>query len=270
MEGGADRLGGGYRVKSIRQVRNYLYMVQLVFMVGITGYLIWSSGLASLKPFYLPINTFVYLLLVSGIIFAVEGMVFRTLTMKFTPNKSSRYYMSKKSVDEALMIMVVALIIGLLLFLPYFPNALENTMTGDVIIGNTHEFIDRDALGLTIISSVTFTPHNGEPDVYIVSDVYYQQYQGNMEMLSVYRMNAQTKVNETFTVPLPDDQYTVYHIVVDGDASDSAHATLTRSASQTFLDYFPFFMFLFVAIYGVWLVYLLPIRKQYAKDAIYK
>ena len=91
----------------IRQTKIYLYAVQLVLILAIVIYLLEAESGFSLKPFYLPLDSFIYFVILMLLLFNIEGCFFRGLEMRVIKADSSRYYMSKRSIRRGLAIIAI-------------------------------------------------------------------------------------------------------------------------------------------------------------------
>lgn len=260
-----EALEGGGRLANIRRIKTYLYVIQTVMVLGIAIYLIVTGNGFSLRPFYLPINSFLYFLLIMGLVASIEGFIFRSLEMKFSKSASSKYYMAKMAQRRAAVIVLICGMLFLLVALPYMPNAAEDLLREERSTSGETIFTNKDPLGIISLTDVQLSSED-EVEAYIVSDPNYQLYSGNMEMLRLHRINPQYLVNGTVDFAFPVAELGDYHLVVEGG---ELGFVLERNISQTFLDFFPLMMLIYVIVYAGWSFYLIPVKKDYSKGAIY-
>jgi hypothetical protein len=281
MIAGREALEGGTRLVHVRRTKKILYIVQLAILLGATILFIVVDGRVTMKPFYLPINSFIYFVLLMGLIFAVESFFFRMLEMRFIKSSSTKYYISKMAIRRALVVIAVAAVVIVLLWVPAISNALSDVMDTSGTLVNDHSqtatayvtFYDRDALGLRSVNQISVSS-NGEPaNVYIVAESFFLANQNNFSALQTYRVNVYSyNVLSSPLIPVGGLQYGKYYLVLDTAHSSAAQVqyTIHSYMSPTFLSYVPFFALLFVVAYGAWIVYLTPYKRKYGAGAIYK
>ncbi len=257
----------------IRRTKTLLYVVQIALIFGIAIFLLETAGEFSLKPLFLPINSFIYFVILMGIIFTIESFIFKRLEIRFTDSISSKYYMAKMASRRAMVIIAIALIVILLLWLPPVTNSIEGALITESMVNGTSSFYNKDPLGLTATEKVTLRAQGGEAQVYVVSEEYYLAYSNNMDSLRFFRINAQNYVvNSEVTFAFPEGGYEKFYVITD-DRYSSAEAvsyTLHQDLSPTFMDFVPLFALLFIVTNAAWIAYLIPLRKRYSVGAIYK
>ncbi|MCQ5376149.1 MAG: hypothetical protein NO474_06095 [Methanomassiliicoccales archaeon] len=276
MEGGREALEGGWRLTRIRRIKSYLYMIQVIFAIVAVVILIFSEEAFSLKPFYLPINSFIYFLLLMGVIIAAESFYFRTLEIRFARSTSSKSLMAKRFIRRGIIIIGICVAVIIILKVPFIYNAFENAMSASGTVSSVAEFNNKDHLGLIAVNRITIESDGNAANVYVVNSDYYSTYASDLETLKLYRINyleySVDANNPTITFSFPDTKYDTFYIVVqhlDNDPSPLSY-TLHKNISSIFLDYVPLFALLFIIVYAVAIVYLLAIRKKYAGESIYR
>ncbi|HTY46081.1 MAG TPA: hypothetical protein VMB46_00240 [Methanomassiliicoccales archaeon] len=284
MLSGRDELAGGARLAQVRLVKRRLYLVQLAIVIIVPIIVILLEGRASLVPFYLPINSFIYFILLMALIIVVESFVFKILEMRLLRSSSAKYYIAKTSIRNGIVIIVVCAAVIFLLWAPFVSQSLENAFSTSATLvnnGAVHvsdssslQFYDRDSLGILSVDQLTITASGGDAVVYVVSDAVYSNpnVQSNVSLLATYRINvAQDHANPTVQIDMSGLPYGKYHAVVDTQLSSAPEVQVTvhTSYSPTFLSYVPFFALLFVIAYAGWIVYLTPMMRKYSRQAIY-
>jgi len=276
-----EEMSGGYRLASIRQTRRNLYIVEFAILLAAVAVVIIMEGRASLVPFYLPINSFIYFVLLMGLIVVIEGFFFRALEMRFIKSASTKFYICKTGIRSAIIAIIICVIVILVLWLPFIHDAIEDASgtTGNMInTGSTsateyYNFYDRDSLGFMTVSEIEITAFQGEARVYLVSEQYFDDHKDDLSDLASYRINGGDYIaNPSLTIEVEGLPYGSYYLVFDTEASEATSITysINSSISDTFLSYVPFFILLYAVAYAVWLIYLMPLKKKYAEAAIYR
>jgi hypothetical protein len=280
MISGKEALAGGYRLANIRRVKRYLFIAQIIIMILIPIIVVLIEGRASLVPFYLPINSFIYFILLMALIMVVEGFVFKMLEMRLLQSPSAIYYIAKKAIQRGLIVIAVALLVVFLLWTPFMSQAIENSFNQNETLNNTNStsasvfivFYDRDPLGLEAVDRISVTALNGPARVYLVSEKNYLNYSYDLSQLITYRINSQDYIaDDHLTIPLNPLPYGKYYLILDTVRSDASAVNIIihKALSPTFLSYVPFFALMFIGAYGAWMAYMWPMKRKYASGAIY-
>jgi hypothetical protein len=276
MEKGRVALEGGWRLERIRRMKLYLYIIQIVLAVAITVFLIVIGKGFSLKPFYLPINSFIYFVLLMGLIIGAESFFFRVLEIRLSQSASSKYYMAKKFTRRAIIIIVISVVVVVLLWVPFISQAIEDQLSDTGNVGNVKDFTNKDPLGLTGVDRITIRSIGKTANVYVVSESNYVDNADNMSHLADHRINSNNyyvDVNHpSFSFAFPDTIYGTYYIVVEdlGGTPTQISYTLQKNISSTTLDSVPIFALMFAFIYAFAIVYLSFLRRKHIKGAIYR
>jgi uncharacterized membrane protein len=271
---------GGYRVASIRRVKKYLYIVQILIILVFATYLILAGGGFSLKPFYLSVNSFIYFVLIMLLVIAVESFVFMSLEMRFIKSDSTKQYQAKQQIRRSAYVIVVCAVVVFVLWAPFITSALENSMSSsDSIVADsknvaeTKNFFNDDPLGITAVKTVTFVS-SGPATVYIVSEANWLQFGGlAKDMVGQYRINTnQYTVNTTLTINLPELAHSKYYVLAYSDTGEPVTISykLTSGFSPTLYSFVPIIALLFIVAYGGWGAYLTFRSSRYTKGAIYR
>ncbi len=280
MLSGKEALAGGYRLANVRRVRRYLFIIQIIILILIPIIVILIEGRASLVPFYLPINSFIYFILLMALIMSVEAFFFKLLEMRLIRSPSTNYYIAKNAIRNGLVVVLVAAVVIVLLWTPFMALAIEDTFNHTETIHNNNSttpsqfilFYDRDSLGLGAVDKITVTSSTGSARVYLVSEKNYVAYSSDLSQLIPYRINSQDYiVDQQLTIPVNPLPFGKYYLVLDTVRSEASSVSVTihSAISPTFLDYVPFFALLFIVAYGGWMAYMLPVKRKFAGGAIY-
>jgi hypothetical protein len=273
---------GGYRVASIRRVKKYLYIVQILIILVFATYLMLAGGGFGLKPFYLSINSFIYFVMIMLLVIAVESFVFTSLEMRFMKSNSTKRYLSKIQIRRAAYVIGVSAVIVFVLWAPFITQALENTMSSSdsliadsVFVADSRNFYNDDPLGVTAIKTATFES-TGAATVFIVSEANWLQFGGlAKDIVGQYRINTnQFLVNTTLTISFPELAHSKYYLLAYSETGTPVTITykLSSGISPTLYSFVPVLALLFIVAYGIWGAYLTFRSNAYSKSAgaIYK
>ena len=280
MLNGKEALAGGYRLANVKRVKRFLFIIQTMILILIPIIVVLIEGRASLVPFYLPINSFIYFILLMALIMVVEGFVFKLLEMRLIQSPSSIYYIAKKAIQRGLVVIAISALVIVLLWAPFISQAIENSFNQTASLSNTNStaasqyvvFFDRDPLGLVAVDRITVTSFNGPARVYLVSESNYLLYSGDLSQLIPFRINSQNYVvDDQLMISLNPLPYGKYYLVLDTELSEatSVDVIVHKAISPTFLSYVPFFALLFIVAYGGWIAYMWPLKRKYSSGAIY-
>jgi hypothetical protein len=261
---------GGYRVASIRRVKKYLYIVQILIILVFATYLMLAGGGFGLKPFYLSINSFIYFVMIMLLVIAVESFVFTSLEMRFMKSNSTKHYLSKLQIRRAAYVIGVSAVIVFVLWAPFITTAFENSMSSrdsfiadSVFVADSRNFYNDDPLGVTAIKTATFES-TGAATVFIVSEANWLQFGGQAkEIVGQYRINT-----------FPELSHSKYYILAYSETGTPVTISykLSSGISPTLYSFVPVLALLFIVAYGVWGAYLTLRSSSYSKGAgaIYK
>ncbi|MFP4169481.1 MAG: hypothetical protein ACLFUV_00420 [Methanomassiliicoccales archaeon] len=272
MEGGREALEGGFRMAKLRQTKMYLFAVQLALVFIIAVFLIDAAGVFSIRPFYLPLGSFIYFVILMMLLFAVENFFFRGLEMKLSKSDSSKFYMARISIKRSVMVIAVAAAVMGVLLAPFVSNAIEDSLSDEGTVDGVQAFQNRDPLGLTSTESITLRSTE-EAQVYVVSEDHYNAYSQDIDRLRYFRINGQNfEVDGSTTFEFPDSEYGKFYLVLDQTRSqaDAVSYTLHQDLSGTFTGLVPLLALFFIIVHAGWLSYLVPLQKRYAGKAIYR
>jgi hypothetical protein len=271
---------GGYRVASIRRVKRYLYIVQILIILVFATYLILAGGGFGLKPFYLSVNSFIYFVMIMLLIIAVESFVFTSLEMRFLKSSSTKHYLAKMQIRRSAYVIAVCAAIVFIMWAPFITSAIESGMSSsDAVIADSKtyaqfkSFYNDDPLGVTTVKTGTFES-SGPATVYILSEANWLQFGGQQkDAVGQYRINInQYALNGTLTINFPELTHSKYYILVYSDTGAPVTITYKMSSgmSPTLHSFVPVLALLFIVAYGIWGAYLTLRSTEYTKGAIYK
>ncbi len=261
-----SELEGGARLEQIRRIKIFLYLIQLVVVFAAVIFLVFMGGGIQLKPLYIQIGSFLYFLILMGLVVGVEGFFFKLLEIKFTKSTSSKYYMIKKAMRRSFIVIILSAgVIGLVLT-PFLSNAIANSTSEAGTTASVATFNNRDPLGLTTVDRIRFSS-GGHAEVLVLSEKHYKDYVGNIEKLRQYSVVHTYDAGAGVDLVFPSAPFGTYYIVVFGD---EVSYTVHRTLSPVFVSFVTLFAALFIGIYAAWAFYLTPVKKKYSKSAIYR
>lgn len=261
-----ETLGAGGRLLAIRQVRDRLYLVQIVITILASIGLLLLDGRMQLVPLFIPVSSFIYLLFFMVLIFMGEVFVFRYLEIRFAKNATTRFYMVEKSQKRAVVGFVVLLVLFLTAMVPAVESGMERFMGAEGQTSGSIYFYNKDFSGLVTVSSITLTSDD-LTEAYLVTETIYQMYSGNLERLKEYKLNAQFTLDGVLVIDIPSLERQTLYLVV-GDAS--VQYEITTLISQDMVFYLPIFLGCYSLFFLLWIAYLMPARLRLAKAAIYR
>jgi len=267
MDLNREALEGGARLAQVRRTKKLLMLVQVIIVLVSVLVLTVVGGQVQIKPFYFNITSFLYFVILMGLIIVVEGMFFHVLELKYLRSSSAKYYMLKSSVRRSAVIIAISAVTIVLLLTPYMADAIANYSSESGETTTTATFLNRDPLGLTTVDKI-YVDSAGEAEALIVSEQNYLLYAGDMQVLRLYA----DKIVETSTgawIDFPETTFGKYYIVVDSASPVEVQYTVHKTLSPTFVAFMVTFATLFIGFNGIWVAMALRIRTNYKAGAIY-
>lgn len=271
----ADVLSSTFYLARIRSLEIRSYSVQIAVMVGLGFFLSLMQG-ASFKPFYFPLEYFMYVVYIMLFAMFFESFFFTVLQIKNQDTDAARYYTAKKASKTSLKIMVVAIIFLVLVANPVSEKALEDfasdteTLSLDSGGNLTFEMTSVDRFGL-MHNSVTVKGSSfvGNYDCYLIYSSYY--YDGMNDPAGRSRLRF---LNQSSGLPLeivpPDlnfEEYVVL-IVAGENSTGSFEITLHKDVKDDFVLYTAAFLIGTAIVYAWWFVYLQRYIKMYGTELV--
>ena len=266
------------RLSKIRRIKLTLYIVQTGALLGLAFFVVFIVGGARITPmFYLPLPSFIAVLILLLLIICIESFFFRILEIKFARSSSARHLMAKNSMKRSLMVAVITGITAIILAAPSVLGVLEDASTNEVITSAMEDapsFYSSDALDLMSVTRVKITAPQ-VVEVYLVKKDVFDSNKGDLAELYSLRVNrplSQYVVDGELTIIVPTGAYTKYYLVLNDMDNLGTYATFTmlRSVSHTFTGVILLFMIAFLVSNIAWVAYLIPIERKYSVGSIYK
>jgi hypothetical protein len=269
-------LEGTYLLARIIKIRRLLFVLQAVVFIILAIVLLVIGG-ATRDPLYIPIPSFLYLMLILFLLMTIEGFFFRIIEIRYNPSESRKFLMASNSIRAAILILIIAGVIGGILFFPGFQNYMEGRLSSTETLhaGNSHlMFTTQDRFALTNLDNVELSVNQDTADVYILTPENYRQFSENDD-----RSILRNSLNVDYTVPPSiiysprTETFSEYHIVYDSvavtDSTIQVSCKFTVELSDTFTFIIPTICILLTISHALWVIYLIPIKKKYMESSIY-
>lgn len=271
------------RLSRIRRIKLTLYIVQAVMLTALGFLLIFVVGGAAFKPhLYVPLDSFLAVLVLLLLIICLESFFFRMLEIKFARSSSARHLMAKNSIKRSVLIAIVAGIAAMVLAVPSIVNAIENSAQKRMVVSPGVEppsFFASDVMNLMKTSEVDVTASK-QVQVYLLEDeVFSANWVPNspesMNLMYSYRLNRDNYVvpeNQVLAITMPEAGFVLYHLVLNDmeNPNTSIKVDVVKELSGTFTGIVSLLMIAFVVTNVAWVAYLIPIERKYAVGSIYK
>jgi hypothetical protein len=266
------------RLGKIRSIKLALYVVQTIMLVAIGFVAVFLMGGAALTPrLYLPIASFIAVVVLLLLIVCVESFFFRMLEIRFARSSSARHLMAKNSMKKALIIAIITGVITLILTVPAALGAVESSLDDSTIVtadSNPANFWSSDPLNLMTVEHVKVSAI-APVEIYLVTAKNYDDYAPDKTALAGARINrlaSQTTVMDELTIEVPEGSYVQYYLVINDMESPGASVTISilHTTSHTFTGTISLFMIAFVVSNVAWCAYLVPVERKYSAGSIYK
>jgi hypothetical protein len=269
------------RLSRIRKIKLSLYIVQAVMLVALGAILIFVVGGAKVKPtLYLPLDSFLAVLVLLLLIICLESFFFRLLEIRFARSSSARHLMAKNSIKRSIILVIIAGVFAVILAVPAALQSLENAAERTVVVLQSTEpvsFYSSDPFNLMKTDRV-FVSSARTVQIYLVSDEMFTQYEGSADFLSLmysFRINrnpTEYVVDKEITIEVPNVGFAKYRLVLNDYESPDTSATIVipRDASSTFTSMVSLLLLAIVVANAAWIAYLIPIERKYSVGSIYK
>lgn len=266
------------RLSRIRGIKLTLYAVQIVMLIALAFIVIFIMGGATIKPrLYLPLDSFVVVMVLLLLIICLESFFFRILEIRFARSSSARHLMAKNSIKRAILIAIIAGAFALLLTIPSALAGLESRASPEVQLNADEEppaFYSSDALAFSRVFTIEVTAST-MLRVYLLDEETFSDYRTNMSALYFLRINKVDYIvesGEALRIDVPRLEFEKFRLVLNDVDSPGARAiaVIERSASSTFTGVGSLLMISFTVANAAWAAYLMPIERKYSAGSIYR
>lgn len=265
------------RLAKIRRIKWTLYIVQLIMLIALAILLIFVMGDAQIKPvLYLPLDSFVAVMVLLLLVVCVESFFFRVMEMRFARSSSAKHLMAKNSIRSAIMIVVVAGIVAVLLVAPPVLSVIQDASSRTSVLSAEEPitFWSRDPLALQVMVEVEITAVN-TVEVYMVNGDLFDEENWSISQMFIFRTNknpAEYVVDDELVIEVPEADHTQYVLVLNDLENPGSVATVSimRDVSGILTGVVPLLAIAIVVANIAWVAYLMPIERKYSKGSIYK
>ncbi len=282
VPGSGKVLEDSIRLSRIRKIKLSLYTIQAVMLIALAFLLIFVLGNASINPvLFLPLNSFIAVLILLLLILCLESFFFRILEIRFARSSSARHLMAKNSIKRSIILAIVTGVFAMMLAVPSIRGGIENYGNATTQVNPNAEapaFYSSDVFNLINVVNVKTTATK-EVQVYILEDAIYRQYNGSHGGMGTYytfRLNTDNYVvtpGSTTEIPVPNTgNYVKYRLVLNDMDNPGTSATIVieKQMSPTFTGIVSLLLIALLVANIAWVVYLMPIERKYAVGSIYK
>ncbi len=279
MKYDAGKLEGGYRLVHIQRTKRSLFIAQAIIILAFAVYLLWAEGGFSMKPFFISVNSFIFFVLIMGIVVMVEGFVFIMLELRFMKSQSAKFLITQRSVRSSVLWAAVALIAILLLWAPILPEMLDANMgaSGSVssdsstVPGVTTMF-NSDPLGMVEVTRIEMLSDGQMAEVFILTEANYKLFKDDGKaVLGAYRINDDYKADPEIDVEFPATRHSRFYILVYSvdDVPVTVNFDTSRNVNTSLVNYLSPILAVFLIGNAVWAVYMFMMNKRF-KQGIYR
>jgi len=260
----------------IRGIKRRLFVLELVLIAVLGSVLIFFSSEFQTNPFFIPLDTLLWFIIIMAFVIEIEGFVFRIMQIRIAKSDSTKHLMTINSIRKAMVIIIASALIATIFLVPAIADGMEGTLTvrGEIRPDSPQQFLPSDPLGLSRVFSVS-VQCDVVAEVYIVSTFNYDLHKGNWPALKGSALNTRTIVDHNLVVLMPNVTYSVFYLLIDPTSSvignqTAASYSLEMQLSGTLTSFAPLMAIVFLIANAVWIAYLFPLGRKYAHGSIYK
>jgi len=260
----------------IRGIKRRLFALELVLIAVLGGVLIFFSSEFQTNPFFIPVDSLLWFVIIMALVIEIESFVFRIMQIRIAKSDSTKHLMTINSIRRAMVIIIAAALVAVIFLTPAIVDGIDGSLTvrGEVRPDSPQQFLPGDPLGLSSVTTVT-VHCDVVAEVYLVSAYNYNLHQGNWLALKGSAMNNRTIVDQDLAIPMPNVTYAVFYLLVDPTSSVIGNLTvasysLEMRLSDTFTSFAPLMAIVFLVANVIWIAYLFPLGRKYAGGSIYK
>ena len=253
-----EQLQGTRKLFRLRRIKEILFAVLVILAIALSAYATVFAG-ASVKPLYIPISSFVSIVLALLIIACVANFVFRTLEIRYSKRDSQRFFVAKNSIRQSYYAFAIAAILGGILILPFTSQAVNDHLTqrrdGTVpglVTSPPFRIESRDALAMTQITRIRIA--GSQP-----LRVSFEGFNPNASCPPecTFSPSASGLVTYQITITNPNRTVVEYQMVIES------------VLLPEYTSVIPGLLWAFAAANAVWIVYATPIRRKHEAASIY-
>ncbi|MHC1710436.1 MAG: hypothetical protein AB9819_08545 [Methanomassiliicoccales archaeon] len=280
MKNDVGKLEGGYRLVHIQRTKRSLFIAQAIIILAFAIYLLWAEGGFSLSPFFISVNSFIYFVLIMGIVVMVEGFVFITLELRFMKSHSAKFLITQRSARSAMIWAAVSLIAILLLWAPILPEMLDANMGAHGSVSSDSSTVpgvatmfNSDPLGMVEVNRIEMVSDGHLAEVYILTEANYELFKDSGKAtLGAYRVNADDFLADPeIDVEFPATRHSRFYILVYSvdDAPVTVSFETSRNVNDSLVSYLSPILAVFLIGNSLWAAYMFMMNKRF-KQGIYR
>lgn len=276
MPGHREMLEGEAYWGRIRGVKRRLFVLELALIAVLGGILIIFSSRFQTNPFFIPVDSLLWFILVMAFVMEIEGFVFRIMQIRIAKSDSTKHLMTINSIRKAVVIIILTAFVAAVFLTPVIVDSMESSLTvrGEVRPDSPQQFLPSDPLGLSRVKEVSIHCEV-VAEVYIVSIYNYDLHKGNWPALKSSALNNRTIIDHDLVIQMPNVTYSIFYLLIDPTSSvigdqTVASFSLGMQLSDTFTSFIPLMAIIFLVANAIWIAYLFPLGKKYASGSIYK
>ncbi len=271
-ESAADVLGSTFYLARIRSLAIKAYSVQIAIMFGLGFFLSLMQG-ATFKPFYFPLEYFMYVVYIMLFAMMMEAFFFVMLEMRNQDTDSAKYFTARKTAKKAIKIMVVSIILLALFANPVSERFLEeksvDTYTLNLHNGEaTINISSLDRFGLMYrYAVIEGKNYSGNYDAYLIYASYYYDNMSDPGSRSRLKF-LNTDSGTPLTIHPPDIDYQEYVILIKGNGTGSFTVKIYSDVKDMFVIYTGIFLIATAISQAWWYVNMQRYIKIYGTELV--
>lgn len=259
-----EQLEGTAQLFRIRRMKRLLAVVLVVVLLVLSVYAMAIGG-AALKPLFLPIESFLPLVLVLLLIAGLASFVFRSLEIRYSRRDSQRYLIAKSSIRRSAVVLVLSAVLGGLLLFPVAAQVgagLSDVQIGYIDPSDTvgHDFTNQDVFGVTryLEGRIRVTSPSQLADVVVLGgDAPPQSGTAGLGSIFYFSIKVDRRYEYNVTIRNISNERLQYEMLLRG----AVMAELTTVV--------PAILLAFAVANFFWIAYASPLRQRYEAASIY-
>ncbi len=260
------------RLLAIRKLRTKLFRIQFVVAFVFSFLLLFTSGGFQLTPLYVPLESFVYFLLVMGLLFSVQTFVFNYLEMTLSRSQTAKHFMVRKAQKRTAGKALLSVAVLALLISPTVIGVAEGFMSSEEEAVTVYAFYNKDVLGVSVVESITISSSENV-EVYIITEQVYTNIQLTKTQLQANKLNTLFQVGPAdgeVEIALPPYQRENMYVIIMADESFTvADLALNTKVDPYMTTYIPVFALIYALGYVGYAAWLTPKRIRFNREAMY-
>ncbi|MBU4031699.1 MAG: tetratricopeptide repeat protein [Candidatus Thermoplasmatota archaeon] len=267
-----ERLEGSYKLIRIKRIKLGFFSIEMALGLVLGFTMAFMFG-AKFEPFYIPLDMFLFIILIMLLVITIEAIYFKGLEIRYTRNKSRKFLMARNAIRRSMIIIAVSGLCILFLMLPQSHDRISDTYApssdGPITVpaGETirdEYFMTQDSMGLTRVNYIRIEVDNYTNDV----DLNLNTVPG---VVAIWQPNPDTIYEFSRLAEHSDMQNSIYIVVENTAATGNISFTysVTSEVSPFLKLYIPALALAFIVVQFAAISIMYPIRETYASSSIY-